>query len=150
MSEFNCDELVKSLRILEAGNLYFSILIKKELCKKLNDPVSTFIALNGNQDINTLKEVYIKEGSFDPDISMLKLVEKMDSCYITLKESYLKDEPIRKNAIEMYEEIKKHSINNLSQEEYLPILMEQVDDYFQKTMLVSLKTEKNKQKSVKL
>lgn len=149
MGSFDCDELVKSLRILEAGNLYFSILMKNELCKNLNDSTSTFIALNGNQDIKILKEVYIKEGSFDPSISMLQLVEKLNSCCSILKESYLQDEPIRKSAIRMYEAIKKHSTNNFSQEEYIPILMEQVGDYFEKQTSISLKTENNKEKVIK-
>lgn len=146
MSSFDCGELEKSLRILEAGNLYFSILMKNELCKNLNDPTSAFIALNGNQDIKKLKEVYIKEGSFELDISMLQLVEKLDSCCAILKESYLQDETIRKNTIEIYEAIKKHSTNNFSQEEYIPILLEQVGDYFKKKTSISLEIQKNKEK----
>lgn len=149
MDNFDCDELVTSLRILKAGNLYFSILIKNELCQKLNDSRSTFVALNGCQDIRTLKEIYIKEGSFDPNISMLQLVKKLDSCYITLKESYLQDEPIRKSVIEMYEGIKKHFMNNFSQEKYIPVLMEQVGNYFEKKTSISLEIESNKEKIMK-
>ena len=144
--DFYNDELIVSLRKLEAGNLYFSIILKKQLTKNLNDANSVFIALKGNEDVKTLKEIYIKEGSLNPDASMITFLDELKLCYQTLKESYLSEEVIRKQAIEEYEEFKKHLINNVPSEEYLQFLMQNVGSYFEKETSISLTKEKQKTK----
>lgn len=146
--DFMKDELVVSLRKLEAGNLYFSIILKKQLTKNLNDPDSVFTFLKGYEDISVLRDIYIKEGSFNYSQSILTLLLELDSCYMTLKGSYLANEVMRKKVIEEYEGLKKHFVTNVPSKEYMTFLMQNVDGYFQKETSLSLLNDIQKKKSI--
>ena len=150
MSEFidmSKDINVASLRVLEAGNLYFSVIIKKQLTKDLTNSDSVFIALKGDKDVNTLKQIYMKEGSFNPEISMLTFFQQLEECYQILEKSLSSKPPYTKEAIHQYIGFKKHFTDNIPSEEYIKILMENVGKYFQKQTGISIEKENNIVKS---
>ena len=126
------DELYISLRKLEAANLYFSIILKKQLTRNLKDSDSAFIALNGNHDVDVLENMYIKQKFLDLDISILSFLHETQNCYEILKNSYLSNEVIRKTAIIQYESFQNHFLNNMSLEESTSFLTDTVDQYFYK------------------
>lgn len=140
--EYYVDPTFGDLRKLEAGNLYFTIIIKSKGCTKLNSPVHTFEMIDGNEDVKKLKEIYEKEQAYNPLQTGIQFISELDRSYNNLVYNHNSTNLLTEQAIEKYRVIQKHYFGELTEEEILAFFQSNVGDYLENNILSFLKTEK--------